>query len=347
MSATAAATAATPATCRIVMLDPQPETEVAFAQSLLPESGFAFAAPPPEGTAGPDLLAEADVVVTRARAVGPEVLAAAPRLKLVQKYGGRPDRLDLDAAREAGVAVAVMPLRGCVAVAELAMTLILALSKQLVEAHRVTAEGAYRELGLEPKRTSQRVHAFQWMKLPHLQEIRGQTLGIVGFGEIGTEVAKRARAFEMEVLYFKREPLPADIEERLEVRAAPIDDLLAASDFVTLHVPHSPETDPLIGAREIGLMKPSASLVNTCRGPVVDEAALIAALQQRAIAGAGLDVFDDEPLPFDNPLTQLDNVILTPHIGGGTGGAREKQLRDVLDNVVRFARGEGARHRLV
>lgn len=340
-------TATVAKTTRIVMLDPQPETEVAFAQSLLPEAGFAVAAPPPDGQATADLLAEADAVVTRSRPVGAEVFAAAPNLKLVQKYGGRPDRLDLEAARQAGVAVAVMPLRGCVAVAELAMTLILALSKQLIEAHRVTAEGAYRELGLEPKRTSQRVHAFQWMKLPHLQEIRGQTLGIVGFGEIGTEVAKRARAFEMEVLYYKREPLPAAIEQSLGVRAAPLDDLLRAADFVTLHVPHSPETDRLIGERELGLMKPSASLVNTCRGPVVDEAALIAALQQRTIAGAGLDVFDDEPLPFDNPLTHLDNVILTPHIGGGTGGAREKQLRDVLDNVVRFARGEPARHRLV
>ena len=336
------------ASLRVVMLDPTAETEIAFAQSLLPETGFAVVAPP-AGAEGPspDLLAGAQAIVTRSQPVTAETIAASPDLKLVQKYGGRPDRLDLDAARAAGVAVAVMPLRGCIAVAELAMTLILALSKQLVEAHQATVGGAYRELGLEPKQTSQRVHAFQWMKLPHLQEVRGQTLGIVGFGEIGTEVAKRARAFEMEVLYHKREPLPREIEERLGVRAAPLDELLGVADFVSLHVPHGPETDRLIGARELGLMKPTAYLINTCRGPVVDEAALIAALRSRAIAGAGLDVFDQEPLPFDSPLTQLDNVILTPHIGGGTGGAREKQMRDVLDNVVRFARGEPLRHRLV
>jgi len=332
---------------RIVMLDPQPESEVAFAHSLLPDEGFTVAAPPPESEATPDLLAAADAVVTRGKTVGADLLASAPHLKLVQKYGGRPDRLDLEAARRAGVAVAVMPLRGCIAVAELAMTLILALSKQLIAAHRDTAAGAYRDLGLTPTQTSQRVHAFQWMKLPHLREIRGQTLGIVGFGEIGTEVAKRARAFDMEVLYHKREPLPAAIERDLGVRAAPLDDLLRAADVVTLHVPHGPGTDPLIGARELALMKPTAYLVNTCRGPVVDEAALIDALERRAIAGAGLDVFDQEPLPHDSPLTRLDNVILTPHIGGGTGGAREKQLRDVLDNVVRFARGDEPRHRLV
>jgi phosphoglycerate dehydrogenase-like enzyme len=240
-----------------------------------------------------------------------------------------------------------MPLRGCIAVAELTMTLILALSKQLVEAHQATVSGAYRRLGLKPVRTSQRVHAFQWMKLPHLREIRGATLGLVGFGEIGTEVARRARAFELDVLYFKREPLPAALEVSLGVRAAPLDELLRAADFVSLHVPHGPDTDRLIGARELGLMKPSAYLINTCRGPVVDEAALIEALRSGAIAGAGLDVFDEEPLPFDSPLTQLPNVILTPHIGGGTGGAREKQMRDVLDNVVRFVRGEPLLHRLV
>jgi phosphoglycerate dehydrogenase-like enzyme len=325
-----------------------PDSEVEFAQSLLPEIGFTTTAPAPDATApAMDLLATAEAIVTRTQPVTAEILAASPNAKLVQKYGGRPDRLDLDAARAAGVTVAVMPLRGCIAVAELAMTLILALSKQLIEAHDLTVTGAYQELGLTPTPSSQRVHAFQWMKLPHLQEVRGQTLGLIGFGEIGTEVAKRARAFEMNILYYKRDPLPAAIEEMLGVRAASLDDLLRESDFVSLHVPHGPETDRLIGARELALMKPTASIINTCRGPVIDEEALIAALREGTIASAGLDVFTLEPLQFDSPLTQLNNVILTPHIGGGTGGAREKQMRDVLDNVVRFARGEAVRHRLV
>jgi glyoxylate reductase len=336
------------ASYHVHMLDPMPETEVIFAQSLLPETGFLVTAPAPDASAPSlELLATADAIVTRAEPVTAEILAASPNVKVVQKYGGRPDRLDLDAAEKAGVAVAVMPLCGCIAVAELTMTLILALSKQLITAHRLTATGAYRDLGLEPTPSSQRVHAFQWMKLPHLQEVRGTTLGLIGFGEIGTEVARRARAFEMNVLYYKREPLAAAIEEMLGVRAAPLDDLLRTSDFISLHVPHGPETDRLIGARELALMKPTASLINTCRGPVVDEAALIAALRERTIASAALDVFTLEPLQFDSPPTQLDNVILTPHIGGGTGGAREKQMRDVLANVVRFASREPLQHRLV
>jgi phosphoglycerate dehydrogenase-like enzyme len=330
------------------MLDPMLETEVTFAQSLLPETGFTVTASAPDASApSTKLLAAADALVTRAQPVTAEILAASPNVKIVQKYGGRPDRLDLDAARNAGVAVAVMPLCGCIAVAELAMTLILALSKQLIGAHRTTVTGAYRELGLEPTPSNQRVHAFQWMKLPNLQEVRGQTLGLIGFGEIGTEVAKRARAFDMKIVYYKREPLPAAIETMLGVSAASLDDLLRESDFVSLHVPHGEDTDRLIGARELALMKPTASLINTCRGPVVDEEALIAALGDGTIASAGLDVFTLEPLQHDSALTRLDNVILTPHIGGGTGGAREKQMRDVLANVVRFAIGEPLLHRLV
>ncbi|RIK37922.1 MAG: phosphoglycerate dehydrogenase [Chloroflexi bacterium] len=333
---------------RLLLLDPQPESELAFVRSLVPETALAVSAPPEDDPqAVRALLGNAEAIVTREQPVTAQTLAAAPNLRLVQKYGGRPDRIDLDAAQAAGVAVAVMPLRGCIAVAELTLTLILALSKQLIDAHRATVEGAYRELGLQPARSSQRVHAFQWMKLPNLQEIRGKRLGVVGFGEIGTEVAKRANAFGMEVVYYKREPLPAWLDAQLNVQPLPFDELLRTSDFVTLHVPHGPATDKLIGARELGLMQPSAYLVNTCRGPVVDEAALVAALQAGAIAGAGLDVFEFEPLQWDSPLTQLSNVILTPHIGGGTGGAREKQMQDVLDNILRFSRGEEPLHRLV
>jgi glyoxylate reductase len=215
-----------------------------------------------------------------------------------------------------------------------------------VTAHRATATGAYRELGLEPAPTSQAVHAFQWMKLP-LFEVHGTTLGIVGYGEIGTEASVRARAFGMNVVYTKRQRLPAAIEERYGVEWDELDGVLARSDFVLLSLPHTPESERLIGERELGLMKPSAFLVNIARGGLVDEEALVAALREGRIAGAGLDVFVEEPVPYDHPLLELDNVILTPHIGGGSGGARVKQMSDVLDNVVRFARGEPPRHVLV
>jgi phosphoglycerate dehydrogenase-like enzyme len=325
-------------------LDPQPEGEVEFAQDLLPD-GFEIAAPLSEDPAEQErVLAAADAILTRRVPVDARVLSAAPRARFVQKYGGREDGLDLAAAEHADVAVAVMPLRGCIAVAELAMTLVLAVSKELVAAHAATVSGAYRELGIEPVRTSERVIAFQWMKLPHLFEVYGKTLGIVGYGEIGTEVSRRARAFGMNVVYNKRHRLPEQIEQRLEVEWQELDGLLAESDVVLLTLPHTPESERIIGERELGLMRPGSYLVNTARGGLVDEGALVAALRDGRIAGAALDVFVDEPVPYDHPLLTLDNVILTPHIGGGTGGARVNQMSDVLDNIVRFFRDGEASH---
>jgi D-3-phosphoglycerate dehydrogenase len=332
----------------IVWADPQPRAEVEFAQSLLPDHGFSITAPAGVDRAElVDLVREADALLTQHATIDAGLIAAAPRLKLVQKYGRREDGIDLTAAEKAGILVAVMPLRGCIAVAELAMTLILALSKQLVQAHQLTVTGAYRELGLTPVPTSQRVIAFQWMRLPHLLEIYGTSLGIIGFGEIGTEASQRARAFGMNILYHKRARLDEAIERRLDVSWAERDQILAQSDFVLLSAPHTPETERMIGARELALMKPSAYLVNIARGGLIDESALYAALKARQIAGAGLDVFVEEPVPVDNPLLTLDNVIVTPHIGGGTGGARIKQMTDVLENILRCARGERPHHTLV
>jgi phosphoglycerate dehydrogenase-like enzyme len=318
----------------IAWVDEQPDTDLELGNELVPD-GFRVVNLNGEG---------ADALVTKAAAVDASVLAQAPGARFVQKYGGREDGIDLGAAGAAGVTVATMPLRGCIAVAELATTLILALSKQLIVAHRATVEGGYRELGLTPEPTSQRTFAFQWMKLPQLLEVHGRTLGIVGYGEIGTEVSVRARALGMRVLYTKRRRLPAAIERRLDVAYRPLDDLLGEADFVLLSLPHSPESDKIIGARELSLMHPGAYLVNIARGPLVDEPALVEALASGRLRGAGLDVFVEEPVPYDNPLLALDNVIVTPHIGGGTGGARVNQMSDVLANVVRFARGEAPLH---
>jgi phosphoglycerate dehydrogenase-like enzyme len=332
----------------IVWADPQPVTEVEFAQGLLPAQGFRIIAPPtPDEAELHALLAGADAILVQHRAIDAALLAAAPSVRLIQKYGRREDGLDLAAARQAGVTVALMPLRGCIAVAEHAMTLMLALSRQLIQAHQATVTGAYRELGLVPTRTSQRQHAFQWMKLPHVMEVYGKTLGIIGYGEIGTEVSERARAFGMAVLYTKRQRLPASIEARLGVAWREREDLMREADVILLSAPHTPETERIIDDRALALMKPSALLVNIARGGLVDEAALCQALVERRIAGAALDVFVEEPVPADNPLLRLDNVVLTPHIGGGMGGARPVQMRDVLENIVRAAQGAQPQYVLV
>jgi phosphoglycerate dehydrogenase-like enzyme len=335
-------------TFKIAWVDGQPPEEVAYGQELLPDCFELVGDPDGAGSSEHDRWAElvndADALVTKAAKLTARELAAAPRARLVQKYGGREDGIDLDAAAHAGVSVATMPLRGCIAVAECAMTLMLALSKQLIRGHKATVTGAYRELGLTPQLTSQRSHAFQWMKLPGIFEVSGLALGIVGFGEIGTEIARRAQAFGMAVSYTKRTRLPEAIEDRLQVTYQPLDNLLATSDVVITAAPHTPETDKIIGKEQLALMRLSAVLVNISRGGLIDEDALVDALKTNRIAGAGLDVFVEEPVPYDHPLLTLDNVVLTPHLGGGTGGAREKQLQDVLDNVVRVARGERPRH---
>jgi phosphoglycerate dehydrogenase-like enzyme len=331
----------------VLFVEPKSAADFAWIEALPAAQGLRLLAPSQAGTdALAALLPEAEVLVTQDQAVTAEMIAAAPKLRLIQRYGSRPLGIDVEAARSAGVVVATMPLHGCIAVAELAMTLILALSKNLIKAHNATVFGAYRELDIEPVLTEQRRHKFQWMKLPGLLEISGHTLGIIGFGEIGSETARRARAFGMSVIYNKRHRLPLDIEAVDHVTYAAKDDLLRQSDFVVLSAPLTPETQGMIGESELALMKPSAFLVNISRGGVIDEAALVDALRAGRIAGAGLDVFVYEPIPFDHPLLACDNVILTPHIGGGTGGARDRQMGDVLANVQRMLNGEPLLHRV-
>ena len=252
----------------------------------------------------------------------------------------RPDDIDLDAARAAGVQVATMPLRGCIAVAELAITLLLSLSKNLIRAHEATVSGAYRELGVEPIKTEQRRHNFQWMKLPGLLEVFGHTLGIIGFGRIGKGMAKRAQGFDMQVLHY--DPFLKDDAYAAQVGAqsTDLDTLLRESDFVSVHTPLTEETYHYINADALSRMKPTAILINTARGPVVDPDALYHALKEGAIRSAALDVTEPEPVPMDHPLLTLDNVIITPHIASASVATRSKMAQMAADNLIAGLKGE-------
>jgi D-3-phosphoglycerate dehydrogenase len=327
-------------TFKVLMADPPSPTYLEWMEDFLPEGLNLMASETPDDEALLDLVKEADFLVCRRRTIGREIIQAGKKLKLIQMFGMTRENVDLAAARKAGIPVAGMPLAGCMVVADLAMTLLLALSKNLLRAHQATVNAEYQALGLEPKLTSERSHAFQWMQIP-MMEVFVKTLGIVGLGEIGTELAKRAHAFDMKILYYKRRRLSEEAERELGIEYRSLGDLLQESDFVSLHMPHTKETDKLIGQRELALMRPSAFLINTSRGGVVDEDALCEALASKTIAGAGLDVFREEPLPASSPLLKLDNVILTPHIGGGSGEPNlHKEIHDVLANVARVARGE-------
>jgi phosphoglycerate dehydrogenase-like enzyme len=286
------------------------------------------------------VIGEAHALVTQGAPVDREVLARAEGLRLVVKLGRVYDHVDLEAVRTRGVFFGLAPRKGPNCVAEHALTLILALARDLVMAHRAVAEGAYRWRGLRPVLTSQSVMAFRWTAPVRLHEVRGKTLGCVGFGEIGCELARRARALEMRVRYTRRRRLPPELEATYGVDYRPLDALMAESDYVCLAIPHTPETHHLIRAEHLALLGPEGYLVNVARGGVVDEEALIEALRTGTIAGAALDVFTYEPLPADSPLCRLDNVILTPHIGGGTGTSRTLELSEALAEVRRGLRGE-------
>ncbi|HVZ07290.1 2-hydroxyacid dehydrogenase [Rhodopila sp.] len=250
---------------------------------------------------------------------------AAPKLKLVQLLSAGYDRCDIEAARRAGVPICNNGGANSTAVAEHAMLLMLAVCRRLVWQHASVAAGRWRG------------NAVQDVKL---FELRGRTLGIVGLGAIGKKVARMAQAFGMTVQYYDIIRLSEERADDLNVRFALLNELLKTSDIVSLHVPLSPDTKHMIGTSQLAMMKPSAYLINTCRGPVVDEKALIAALINGTIAGAGLDVFDQEPPPADNPLFTLPNVTLSAHFAGPTWDNQYSRFRNAFDNCQRVIRGE-------
>lgn len=257
-----------------------------------------------------------------------EVLERAPGLRVAANYGVGFDHIDVAEAGRRGVLVTNTPGVLTDATADLAFALILAVARRVVEGDRRTRCGQFRF----------------WAPLHFLgTEVSGKTLGIVGFGRIGRAVARRARGFDMQVLYTARKPLDEGEEERLGVRFAPLEELLAQSDFVSLHVPLTPETRHLIGARELSLMKPSAYLVNTARGPVVDEKALVEALRRGIIRGAGLDVYENEP-QLTPGLADLEKVVLLPHVGSATVETRTRMAEMAVENLLEGLAGRRPPH---
>src|SRR5436190_3341603 len=211
-----------------------------------------------------------------------------------------------------------------ISVAEHAIMLMLTVARKVVWQHANVSGGRWRGNGPAPR----------------MYELFDKTLGIVGLGSIGKKVARLAKAFGMRVQYYDILRLSEDAEDALGVRFRLLRELLRTSDVVSLNVPLNASTRHMIGADELALMKPTAILINTCRGPVIDEPALCRALGDGKLFGAGLDVFDQEPPPADNPLLKLDNVVLTAHFAGPTWDNHVARFRNAFDNVQRVARGE-------
>jgi phosphoglycerate dehydrogenase-like enzyme len=255
--------------------------------------------------------------VTTSVTLTEEDYVAAPHLELLQLMSAGYEHVDLELAARHGVRVATFGDAMASVVAEHTLLLILAVCRRLLDLDAAVRAGAWR--------TNELV----------LRELRGKQVGLIGLGYIGREVAVRLRAFGADVVYYSRQR-----HDSSGLRYAPLDELLATSDIVSLHVALAPSTRGMIGARELALMKPDAVLINTSRGAVVDQAALHAALASGALAGAGLDVLDPEPPPPDDALLRLPNVVFTPHNGGQAEEVWPRIVRTCFANVERVARGE-------
>ena len=246
------------------------------------------------------------------------LLACGPKLKVVSQMAVGYDNIDVAACAERGIAVGNTPDVLTDSTADIAFALMLATARRMMEAERFLRDG-------------------QWQTwAPSLlvgADVHHATLGIVGMGRIGYEVARRARGFAMNILYTSRRRNEA-AERDFGARFVDFEALLAESDFVSLHVPLTPDTRHLIGAAQLEKMKPSAILINTARGAIVDQAALCDALRAHRIGGAGLDVFEVEPLPLNDPLLQCDNVTLAPHIGSASVATRLQMALLAVENLV-------------
>jgi phosphoglycerate dehydrogenase-like enzyme len=309
----------------IVFTPPLPAAVMDIARSLVPE-GFELRVLERESPAFAAAMREAEFFLGFARGgMGPEFYRGAPRLRLVQLISAGYDRLDLAAARAAGVPVANNGGANSTAVAEHTLMLMLAVMKRLAWQHANVVSGRWRVGDFSQTR---------------LYELEGKTLGIVGLGTIGKKVARRALPFGMRVLYYDIVRLTEDQEEALGVDFVLFPELLRQSDVVSLHVPLTPLTRKMMGPAQFEQMKPGAFFINTCRGPVVDEDALYKALSAGHVAGAGLDVMDEEPPPANHPLFALDSVVITPHMAGPTWENWAKAFRNGFDNIQRVTRGE-------
>jgi D-3-phosphoglycerate dehydrogenase len=264
-------------------------------------------------------IAGADVVVNirSSSRFTDAVFSRCPELRLLSIWGTGTDNVDLAAAARHGVMVTNTPGVAAVSIAEHALALLLALARRIPANHAATRQGLW------PRGGSMQLH--------------GKTLGIIGLGAIGRQFARIGAGIGMRVIAWTMHPDPTRGFEQ-----TPLDDLLRESDVVSLHLRLSPETTGFLGSRELSLMKPSALLINTARGAIADEAALLDALASGGIAGAGLDVFAAEPLPAGHPLTRLENVVLTPHCAGITPEVLDAGLRLAVDNVRDFLNGRPA-----
>jgi glyoxylate reductase len=265
---------------------------------------------PPSKEIIKDHIKDADAILTMlSDKIDAEIINSAPKLKIIAQLAVGYDNIDLKAAKNKGIYVTNTPDALTDASADFSFALLMAISRRVVEADKYVRAGNWKVAW----------HPTMMLGAP----LRGATLGIVGAGRIGQAMAKRGRGFDMKILYFNRSAKP-DFEKECGAQRVDLDTLLKESDFVSLHVPLNEQTRALINAEKLALMKKTAYLISNARGPVIEEKALYEALKNHQIAGAALDVFCTEPTPKNNPLLELDNIVVAPHISSANTVTRTK-----------------------
>lgn len=308
----------------IAFLSPMALSIRAEIQRLLP-AGFTIAfAETNERLEHAQMVGSADFIIAAGTFVDAALIQSAPHLKMIQKWGVGVDKIDLEAARQAGVTVAITTGASSAPVAEHTIMLMLAVYRRLPLAHRSLAQGQWIPAAL-------RTMCFQ---------IAGKTIGLLGFGNIAKHVAQRLTGFEAHVIYNSRTRADPQTEQRYNVAYVDYETLLRESDILCILIPSNPETHHLINAAVIAKMKKGAVLINTARGEIIDEHALIDALRSGQLGGAGLDTFEGEPPRADNPLLHMDQVVVTPHSAGGVFDNVANIVNHAFRNIEKFAAGQ-------
>lgn len=309
---------------RVVYMEVVPPVIKEIIASRLPPSfQLSFVNDYSESTAI-SALTEADFVLVATHPMSARLIKAAKRLRMIQHQGVGYDKTDVEFAKSQGVPVAICPEGTISGVAEHVFLLILAIYKQILQADLSVRQGEWRQFSL-------RANSY---------EIAGKTLGILGLGRIGEAVARRAVGFDADVCYFDLKRRAELEEQKLGVAYKPFTKLLEDSDILSLHLPLTTETYHIIDRNALSIMRAKSILINTARGELVDQQALVQALQNGQIAGAGLDVFNKEPPEPDQPLLKIPNVVLTPHISAGTRNALITKMDAAFANMVRVTLGE-------
>jgi phosphoglycerate dehydrogenase-like enzyme len=282
------------------------------------------------------------LLVFRRGAIDAALMDANPKLKLIQRIGARADGIDLAAAAKRGILVSCVPRPVLHYTAEHSILLMLAVAKKLIESDDAVRKDRWDRERVRPDHGV----AYNWSGISGLGGLFGKTLGIIGLGEVGSLVATMARSFHMRVIYSNRNRLSAAQDTELGVTYVPLDRLLAESDFVSLHATNLPANRGLLDAKAFAAMKRTAIFVNTSRGPMVDEDALYDALSKGTIAGAGLDVHTLAPRPTPDRLSTLPNIIMTPHVAGGSRTGIVNEVEAVLDNCRAVLAGQPVKYQV-